>query len=1137
MHSFFLYDEPPLAVVERERPREPSAICRGCPLGKAAATVCMQPDGDPDGLLVVADYPGDEEDKVGRPFVGRSGAYLRSFLGRHWDGPIMYANAVNCAPSGREVTGEYVAACRGYLAHAVRKARPQRILALGRRGIQGLLGRSVPVSSVRRGYAKLLNTNITEAGDSIPVFFTYNPAAAMRNRLVRMLFEGDVRWSLKADPPDPAWDGVGYLIETVEDSEQACAKLRAAPWFSFDCETAGVMYEPDFRLLCLGACPVGSDDAYVWPREALLDEEISAPLKTLLSDPSVPKVGQHLKYDAHSSRCGLSCVVHNHWGDTRLWRKLQDASVIASDLEVLSELVGMGGMKEVINEHMARAVKTIQKERAMAKKSLPLPGLDPVLELAVKYPEEEPKRFAFGLVPKNVLYRYNARDAVTTTRLGCRLGSALEANPELHTIWTDIMVDASEGMEQVEAWGIAASRENAQLFDSYVRGKLDEIEARFAKYPNFNPASPPSVGNFLFKELKLTPTKETDTGAPSTDKESLKLLSGQHPVVDDLLEWRRLSKLHGTYAVGVPSYIRSDGRIHPSIKLDGAETGRTSCIAGWCKVRTRRGEVPISEVCVGDEVWTHRERWRRVTSFMRRGVRPVVSLHLGDGNVLTCTTDHRLLGQDGTWVTAGVLAYGCEQGMDEQSIEQRGGGGPLPQLGMFDVREDRGEVGDTLGECTRGDCAVHTGSRAEGTSLVEVFCEQNRGEESDAREALRRAPQLEGGVRRRAWLPDNQVQREEALLASCGDDESVGRSSSPEVGGGSPYRREPEKQQSGKLGTSNQAWAPAHSLFAGEGQPCSRVTEAVDGGSVEVYDISVDEDASFMVAGIFAHNCEEPNLQNIARPSTVEAKMARDLFVAPPGRVLLEADFSQLELRVATMLSGDPEMLKIWQEGVDYHQRTAELIAQTAWGIDPSQVTSEHRSQAKTVNFAILYGMAAKTLSRRLNITEREAERILIGVRGRFRAFARWCDEQLHMARTRGHVRTWWAGKPARRRPLLAIANKGSSQTDRKAVANAEHAAVNTPIQGTASDYCLASLGSCVKWLRDDFVPAKLVLTVHDSLMFEVDDDARAIEEVAFNANRIMSSWPSAGKVEVPLVVDFKVGKAWGSLKEYALAA
>lgn len=273
-------------------------------------------------------------------------------------------------------------------------------------------------------------------------------------------------------------------------------------------------------------------------------------------------------------------------------------------------------------------------------------------------------------------------------------------------------------------------------------------------------------------------------------------------------------------------------------------------------------------------------------------------------------------------------------------------------------------------------------------------------------------------------------------------------------------------------------------------------------------------------------SCTDPNLQNIPRAAdSPEGKMARDCFVARPGFKLLQLDYSQLELRIAAMLSGDPDMIEIFESGVDYHLRTAQLVSHVAWGIPPEQVTKAHRSAAKSLNFGLLYGMGDGHLAASIGGTRQQAARLREAVLGKFRKLAAWIQKQIDSTQRTGVVWTRWNGEPARRRPVWNIASKNDGER-----INAEHAAINSPVQGTASDFCVASLEGSVDWIESEGLEedCKLVLPVHDSLMFEVRD--HLVDEAAHVARSIMTSHDSGG---VPIVVDGEVGEAWGSLVAY----
>lgn len=275
-------------------------------------------------------------------------------------------------------------------------------------------------------------------------------------------------------------------------------------------------------------------------------------------------------------------------------------------------------------------------------------------------------------------------------------------------------------------------------------------------------------------------------------------------------------------------------------------------------------------------------------------------------------------------------------------------------------------------------------------------------------------------------------------------------------------------------------------------------------------------------------SCTEPNLQTIPRDSDSEmGKMARDLFVAPPGYLLASVDYSQIELRVAAMLSGDPIMIELFKSGKDFHWATAYEIAKTAWGLSRNQLQKSHRTKAKTVNFGLLYGQEDSTLAAALGCSVVEASRVRQSVLGKFKRLDQWIMERAAEARRTGYCWTWWAGQYARRRPLWRIADK-----DRYEARKAERGSWNTPIQGTASEYLIMSMIEIINWILYDGVPAKVVLPVHDSLLLEIREDC--VDEVVRECQSIMTSWDSQG---VPLVVDIDVGPRYGSLEKYQLAA
>lgn len=252
---------------------------------------------------------------------------------------------------------------------------------------------------------------------------------------------------------------------------------------------------------------------------------------------------------------------------------------------------------------------------------------------------------------------------------------------------------------------------------------------------------------------------------------------------------------------------------------------------------------------------------------------------------------------------------------------------------------------------------------------------------------------------------------------------------------------------------------------------------------------------------------KDPNLQNIPI-RTEEGKRIREAFVAPAGTLLLSADYSQIELRVLAHLSHDPKLVEAFNTGQDVHVRTAMEV----FGVAEEDVTPTMRAQSKTVNFGVIYGMGPVALGKRLGISRNEAKGFIEAYFERYEGVRTFMEQTLAEAQKTKSVRTLLG----RRRLLPDL-----TSSNRMKRAYAERIAQNTPIQGTAADLLKLAM---VK-LRDPVVPgARMVLTVHDELVFEVPEDA--IEEAKDKTKQIMES---IFELDVPLVVDVGHGPHWAA--------
>lgn len=252
----------------------------------------------------------------------------------------------------------------------------------------------------------------------------------------------------------------------------------------------------------------------------------------------------------------------------------------------------------------------------------------------------------------------------------------------------------------------------------------------------------------------------------------------------------------------------------------------------------------------------------------------------------------------------------------------------------------------------------------------------------------------------------------------------------------------------------------------------------------------------------------DPNLQNIPI-RTDEGRRIREAFVAPPGHVLLSADYSQIELRLLAHFCEDETLIYAFTHGLDIHAATAADM----FGVSLAQVSSEMRRSAKAINFGILYGMGAHRLARELKITRKEAEKFIEQYFGRYKRVKAYLETILNDARVNGYVTTWY--KRRRYLPDLKASNFNVRQ-------GAERMAINTPIQGSAADIIKVAMLRVEEALTRAGLRTRMLLQVHDELVFEVPQ--AELEQVQ---PLIKAEMEGVANLRVPLTVEVGSGQSW----------
>jgi len=252
-----------------------------------------------------------------------------------------------------------------------------------------------------------------------------------------------------------------------------------------------------------------------------------------------------------------------------------------------------------------------------------------------------------------------------------------------------------------------------------------------------------------------------------------------------------------------------------------------------------------------------------------------------------------------------------------------------------------------------------------------------------------------------------------------------------------------------------------------------------------------------------------PNLQNIPIRSDLGNEV-RKAFIADKGNVLLSLDYSQIELRIAASLSNDPEMIKIFKSGGDFHTATAARI----FGVEESKVTPSQRRDAKTINFSVLYGVSAFGLSSRSEMTRAEAGEYIKKYYQAFPKLKKYIDDTIELTREQGYIRN----ELGRIRYFPEI--NGSNFAAR---GGAERAAFNMPLQSLAADIIKIAMIE----IENKYPKARMILSVHDELVFEVKKDEA--EDYAAKIKPIMES---AYKLKVPVLVEAKAGENWSEMSK-----
>ena len=258
----------------------------------------------------------------------------------------------------------------------------------------------------------------------------------------------------------------------------------------------------------------------------------------------------------------------------------------------------------------------------------------------------------------------------------------------------------------------------------------------------------------------------------------------------------------------------------------------------------------------------------------------------------------------------------------------------------------------------------------------------------------------------------------------------------------------------------------------------------------------------------------EPNLQNIPIRSP-EGRRIRQAFIAPSGYKLVSADYSQIELRLMAHISEDPSLLNAFANNLDIHKSTAAEV----FDVPLEQVTNDMRRDAKAINFGLIYGMSAFGLTRQLGIDRKAAQEYIDRYFARYPNVLKYMENTRTCAKEKGYVETLWGRR-------LYLPEINASQIARQKAA--ERTAINAPLQGSAADIIKLAMIRIDQWLRQNTLSAKMIMQVHDELVFEV-----AEQDVAAITAGVMQHMSEVVNLRVPLIVSVGIGDNWDTASEH----
>lgn len=639
-------------------------------------------------------------------------------------------------------------------------------------------------------------------------------------------------------------------------------------------------------------------------------------------------------------------------------------------------------------------------------------------------------------------------------------------------------------------------------------------------------------------------TKNFPNGQASFVKEWLEHVD--HPAGELIRQRRQLQKYRDTFVNGYILDKHINGRIYAlfhQLKGDdnGAVSGRFSCVHADAQVATKRGMVAAKNVIVGDQLWTHKARWKPVTHLWRKGLDQMYDVVLSNGEALRCTAQHRLLTVHHGWKTVGELNDLKQVAIctAQQSTSDRllpGCGAATNTPGNWPVAGHHVPDNYACGQTRSNEF------RTQSLGSIALFGFQRGAQEPNAWQETGAAPKLERGVLGQSRLLNHQDGTRPGVRASRSGGGDGGRAGVAGQPGTTPYRREPGEQPPGQYCGSNAQGACNDPQPGTSGIQAIEVYSINPCGCFEVYDFTVKDDESYLAHGVFNHNSSQPNLQNIPARDKYWGPKLRALFIPEEDEEWMRHDWSQIEYRFLGHYARGPSgatVRKMYNENpdTDFHEMVMDMVApEVGWDVSTPTEREFRRRPIKNINFGLCYGMGVGKLTNDLGLSDTAGERLFKGYH-RAVPFVKDTAEAASLtARNRGYIVTI-GGRRAKfelYEPKWGQANKGKALPYTQAVeaygSNVvrayTHKALNALLQGSAADLMKEAMRQRARSGVDRIIGVPL-LTCHDELGDSVGR-TKAQREAANEVKHIMEN---CMKLRVPVIAEQSFGSNWGKAK------